>query len=162
MVLAVAMVVVPMGHILLAVPWIIVVAVATMREDVRGRGVLTFATYALVTLAVVVAAVFAPLKSTERVLDRRLVLPKTVLTIAEMDHATNFENTRWLPRTIDVASTAENADQEIRFRATEISLREFVDTIESQSTLRHRFRHCGNGSSILFGGDCSFGMRLRQ
>ncbi len=159
--LAVAIVAIPMGHILMAIPWIVVVAVASKRETKRGRGAFTFATYAIVTLSVIVAAVLAPVKTTERVLERPLVLPKTDLTFAEMDRENNFENTQWLPRFISVATTSENADKQIRFRETDITLSQFVDTIESQSELRHRFKHCGNGSSILFGGDCCFGLRLR-
>ncbi len=159
--LAVTIVVMPMGYILMAIPWIIVVAVASKRETKQGRGTLTFATYVVVTSSVIVAAVLTPVKTTERVLESPLVLPKTELTFAEMDRETNFENAEWLPRYIYVATTPENADQPIHFRATDITLREFVDTIESQSDLRHRFMHCGNGSSILFGGDCCFGLQLR-
>jgi hypothetical protein len=114
-----------------------------------------------VTSVVTIAAVLAPVKTTERVLEHPLVLPKTELTLAEMDREADFKSTQWLPRYIYVATTSENADAQIRFRSTEITLREFIDTIESQSKLRHRFMHCGNGSSILFGGDCCFGLRLR-
>jgi hypothetical protein len=78
-----------------------------------------------------------------------------------MDREIDFERTQWLPRYIYIATTSQNVDKQIRFRTTDITLREFVDTIESQSDLRHRFMHCGNGSSILFGGDCCFGLRLR-
>lgn len=155
--LALAIVVLPMGHVMMAIPWIIVVAVASK----RGRGAATFATYVAVTLSIVSAATPAPLKTTERVLDRPLNLPKTELTIAEMDREANFEQVEWMPRYIFVATTSENADKQIQFRAIDITLREFTDTIESQSNLRHRFMHCGNGSSILFGGDCCFGLRLR-
>jgi hypothetical protein len=159
--LSVAIVVLPMGHILMPIPWIIVVAVAWRRESKHGREKVTLATYIVTAVLIVVAAIFAPVKTTERVFDRQMVLPKTDLTIAEMDRETNFENTEWLPRDIYVTTTPQNADRQIRFRTTDITLREFVDTIESQSELRHRFMHCGNGSSILFGGDCCFGLRLR-
>ena len=106
-------------------------------------------------------AVLAPVKTTERVLKNPLVLPKTELTLSEMDREIDFEHTQWLPPYIYVATTSDNADRQIQFRTTDITLREFVDTIEAQSGLRHRFMHCGNGSSILFGGDCCFGLRLR-
>jgi hypothetical protein len=159
--LAAAIVVLPMGPVLMAIPWMIVVAYATKREKKRGLGAITFTTYVVATLSIVIAAILAPVKTTERVLERPLVLPKTELTIAEMDRETNFENTVWLPRFIYVTTTSADADKQIRFRATDITLREFVDTIESQSNLRHRFMHCGNGSSILFGGDCCFGLSLR-
>ena len=158
---AVTIVVLPMGHIVMAVPWMIVVAYATKREKKRGRGALTFATYIVVTLSIVIAAILAPLKTTERVLDRPMVLPKTELTIAEMNREMNSENSVWLPRFIYVDTTSADAETQIQFRATDITLREFVDTIESQSNLQHRFLHCGNGSSILFGGDCCFGLSLR-
>ena len=159
--LAVTIVVLPMGPFLMAIPWMIVVAFATKREKKRGLGASTFATYVVVASSIVVAAILAPVKTTQRVLQRPMVLPKTELTIAEMDRETNFENTDWLPRFIHVATTSVDANKLIRFRATDITLREFVDTIESQSNLRHRFMHCGNGSSVLFGGDCCFGLSLR-
>lgn len=159
--LAAAMVVLPMGHILMAIPWIIVVAAAYIREPNSARGAFTLATYVAVTLSVIVAAVLAPVKTAERVLERTLVLPQTELTVAEMDREQGFESAQWLPRYVVVAANSGNANQRIRFRTTKITLREFIATIESQSELRHRFVHCGNSSSILFGGDCSFGLRLR-
>ncbi len=159
--MSVVIVVLPMGQVLMPVPWIIVVVVAWKRESRHDRGTVTLATYIAVTVLMAVAAVFAPVKTSERVLDRAMVLPTTELTIAEMNREKYFENTQWLPRFIYVTTTTENADKQIRFRTTDITLREFVDTIESQSELRHRFMHCGNGSSILFGGDCCFGVRLR-
>ena len=83
------------------------------------------------------------LKTTERVLERPLVLPKTELSFAEMDWEHDFEYTRWLPRCIYVATTSENADNQIRFRATDITLHEFVDTIGvaiGSSSLHHALR----------------------
>ncbi len=159
--LAMVIVALPMGLILMPIPWMIWVVVASRRESGRGRGGSTVATYVAVTALVIVGAILAPVKTTERVLDRRLLLPKTELTLAEMDREVNFDQTEWLPRYVDVGTTKANADTRIRFSATNITLREFVDTIESQSTLRHRFAHCGNGSSVLFGGDCCFGLRLQ-
>lgn len=159
--LAVTIVVLPMGPILMAIPWVIVVAYATKREKKRDRGAITFATYVVATVSIVIAAILAPVKTAERLLERPVILPKTELTIAEMGRETNFESTVWLPRFIYVTATSADVDKQIRFRATNITLREFVDTIETQSNLRHRFMHCGNGSSILFGGDCCFGLSLR-
>ena len=89
--LAVIIVLLPMGHIVMAIPWMIVVAYSTKSEKKRGRGGLTFGTYVVVTLSVVIAAILAPLKTTERVLDRPMVLPKTELSIAEMNRETNLE-----------------------------------------------------------------------
>jgi hypothetical protein len=54
----------------------------------------------------------------------------------------------------------EAEETEIDFPKLEMTLREFVVAVESQSKLRHRFGHCGNGSTILFGGNCSFGLHF--
>lgn len=106
-------------------------------------------------------AILATVKTTERLLKSPVVLPKAELTLAEMDQETNFECAQWLPRYIYVATTSENSNRRIQFRTTDIAFSEFIDTIELPSDLCHRFRHCGNGSSILFGGDCCFSLRLR-
>jgi hypothetical protein len=159
--LAVVVVVMPMGHILLPIPWLMVVAVVWKGESKRDRGASTVATYTVVTAVIIVAAILAPVKTTDRVLNRPLVLPRTEMTLAEMDRENNFEKAEWLPRYIYVTARSDNAEIPIRFRKTDITLREFVNTIESQSELRHRFGHCGNGSSILFGGDCCFGLSIR-
>jgi len=160
--LAVPTVALQMGLVRMAIPWIVAVYVAWGHESQHGRGGITLATYATVTAVIVVAAILAPVKTTEQVLDRPLALPKTELTLAEMDPDANYESTRWLPRYIHVATDSDSAAKPIRFRAKDITLREFVETIEAQSTLRHRFWHCGNGYSILFGGDCCFGLSLHK
>ncbi|MBL8869797.1 MAG: hypothetical protein JNK90_08375 [Planctomycetaceae bacterium] len=149
------------GHVLTIIPWTIVVAIACHRESKRGRGAIACATYVFVTVFIIIAAYLAPVKTTDRMLNNPLVLPNTELTLVEMDRKSNFECTQWLPRNIYIVSTSENAGRWIQFRTNEITIREFVDAIESLSDLRHRFVHCGNGSSILFGGDCCFGLRLR-
>lgn len=59
-------------------------AVAWKRETKRDRGAFTVATYVAVTLSLIVAAILAPVKTTEQVLDRPLVLPMTELTIADL------------------------------------------------------------------------------
>jgi hypothetical protein len=43
-----------------------------------------------------------------------------------------------------------------------LSLRDFVSTIEAQTRIRHKFHGCGNGWTILWGNDCSFGLGLRD
>ena len=44
-----------------------------------------------------------------------------------------------------------------------MTLREFVAAIEGQTRLGHSFGSCGNaGSSILWGGNCCFGLSLHE
>ena len=159
--LAITIVIVPMGETIMILPWIIFVSFVYRKESRRGRGISTLMSYVTITIVVVVLAVLAPVKTTERVLDRRMILPRTAMTLEELDRDTNFVDAHWLPRSIHVSSKPEDADQVIRFRDTDVTLREFIATIEKQSNLRHRFLNCGNGSSILFGGDCCFGLWLR-
>lgn len=151
----------PMGQVLGFIPWIVVVAIAC-RSESGIRRAMAFTTYVVVTVLIVVAAILAPVKTVDRVLDRPLSLPKTVVTLSEMDLHTNYVTAQWIPRYIHVETTSKNAGTAITFRSTEITLREFIQTIEKQSALRHRFAHCGNGSSILYGGDCSFGVFIAE
>lgn len=154
--------IVPMGVGLL-LPWFFVLVwtmYSAQPATSRGWAIVT----QLVTVAVLVsAAIAAPVKTTEFVLDRTvIVLPKTKLTLAEMDRDKNFESVaEWMPRHIHMDALTVDTDQVIEFPARELSLREFVVTIENQSTLRHRFSHCGNGTTLLFGGDCCFGLYFR-
>jgi hypothetical protein len=36
-----------------------------------------------------------------------------------------------------------------------------MSAIEAQTPLRNRFHHCGNGATVLWGGDCYFGVGFR-
>jgi hypothetical protein len=55
-----------------------------------------------------------------------------------------------------------DASQVVEWPARELSLRQFVEALETQTDLRHRFLSCGNGYSLLKGPDCGFGMILRN
>jgi hypothetical protein len=63
---------------------------------------------------------------------------------------------------VSVQLRGVDASTDVQFRGRVMSLREFAATIESQTSLRHRFGSCGNGYTILGGEDCSFGMSLRD
>ncbi len=160
--LSVVGVLLPLGQLLFPILWIIVVTIACYHKSTRGRLLPTLATYVVITSVIVVGAVLAPVKTTERFLDRPMVLPKTEFMLGELDRENHFDDLLWLPNSLTVEISPSMAAKQVRFTATHITYREFVKTLEAQSDLRHRFHHCGNGSSILFGGDCSFGMALRQ
>jgi hypothetical protein len=160
--LAVFLVVMPMGHIIIALPWAVVVILAVYSARNSGFAGETLVIHVVAGAIIVAAAIAAPVKTTEKVLDRLVELPATTLTLAEMDREHNFDQTDpWLPRQVWISPPPEAAETPIHFPAKTITLREFVGAIEQQSNLRHRFSHCGNGSSILYGGDCSFGLHLR-
>ena len=50
----------------------------------------------------------------------------------------------------------------VRWPRLVLSLREFVSAIEARTRIRHRFHGCGNGWTVLWGNDCSFGLALRD
>jgi hypothetical protein len=119
-------------------------------------------THVTTMLLVIIGAVNAPVKTTDHVLGHMITLPQAKMTLAEIGGDPDGLPPDWRPRLLHVFVPADEASQEIAFRSTTISLQEFVNTVEAQSTLRHRFGHCGNGSTILWGGDCSFGLHLRR
>jgi hypothetical protein len=53
-------------------------------------------------------------------------------------------------------------DAFVRWPSSRPTLREFIEAIESQTLLRHEFGHCGNGWTLLRGGDCSFGLVIQD
>jgi len=48
--------------------------------------------------------------------------------------------------------------QTVKFPNSPITVRHVIATIKAQTNLRYMFVHCGNGSTILLGGDCSMGL----
>ncbi|MCC9602258.1 hypothetical protein LOC67_17010 [Stieleria sp. JC731] len=116
-----------------------------------------FACFAILTLAF-----FAPVKTTDDYLRRTMSLPKTKMTLGELSGFEEPPHMLLHLRGVSVSVPQDEIDVVIEFSATELTMRQFVDAVERQSTLRHRFGHCGNGSTILWGGDCSFGLHLRR
>ncbi len=112
--------------------------------------------------AILALAHFAPVKTTDDYLTRKLSLPKTRITLAEMAKLDAPPHRPLHLLGVSISVPQDEADVVIEFPATELTMRQFVDAVEQQSTLRHRFAHCGNGSTILWGGDCSFGLHLRH
>jgi hypothetical protein len=112
---------------------------------------------------IVVAAMYCPGKVTERVLDRQVVLPKTVMSLGELrDWTESPESRAHLPiRTWFIVHDSEVA-RVVHWPRLVLSLRDFVSTIEVQTRIRHQFHGCGNGWTVLWGNDCSFGLALRD
>jgi hypothetical protein len=135
----------------------------SVRKQHGARPTAKVVLQAATMVLIIVAAIKAPVKTTERFLTRTIELPKTTMTLAEIESSPTYGPApHWLPVSIHVKVEPDEQSTEIAFPSTEITVREFVSVIESQSTLRHRFGHCGNGSTILHGGDCSFGLSLRR
>ncbi len=105
-------------------------------------------------VSVVTGAALAPCKTVDRVLARTMRLERDSFTLGELregkPHRREGQILCWF-------SVPERlSGQAVRFPGRTISLRQMIAAVEEQTPLRHRFFHCGNGLTILWGGDCSF------
>lgn len=143
--------------------WIVFLARTVRGQLRRNRSRLAVASVTLQlagVAAIVTAAHMAPVKTTDRFLDRTITIPKSRMTLAELEGEPDGPRPDWRPFAVSVVVPASERNHVIAFAGTTLTLHEFVDAVESQSTLRHRFAHCGNGWTVLWGGDCSFGLCL--
>lgn len=113
-----------------------------------------------VIVAIVTSAHLAPVKTTERFLDRTITLPKSRMTLRDLAADPEGSRPEWRPHSVSIHAPDDEKTRVVVFPDTSLTLRQFVGAVESQSSLRHWFSHCGNGSTILWGGDCSFGLHL--
>lgn len=109
-------------------------------------------------VAVVWAASVAPGKVVDREKARTITLPKQAMTLDELADPVMHGWERFYFYSVTVPDGL--GDRLVRFPAREVTVGRFIQEIESQTPLRHRFGHCGNGSTILWGGDCSFGLQF--
>ena len=110
---------------------------------------------------VAAAAAYRPSKIEEQLLLRKLTLPATKMTLAELSYTATYDR-QVFPMTISFCFADDDKETLITWPSLDVTLGEFLDAIESQSVLRRRFMHCGNGYTILGGGDCSFGLYVRD
>jgi hypothetical protein len=110
---------------------------------------------------VTAAAVYQPTKVIEQQLSRSVTLPSTRMTLADLAELVTY-NRRAFPIGISIGFDDEDKDIVVEWPSRELTVRDFLVAIESQTVLRHRFMHCGNGYTVLGGGDCSFGLYIRE
>jgi len=116
-------------------------------------------TLVAVSAVLIWAATYRPAKTEEHVLNRVLSLESEELTLGELDCSQYSHRSRFkVPMYITLAE--ENQHRSVRFPSRNPTLREFLQQIESQTSLRYKFRSCGNGWTLLYGDDCCFGVHL--
>lgn len=150
-----------------AIVWLVILFVFIRDYFRDGRRKLALAALllqAFVMAGVVTAATLAPGKTADRILDGPVTLPQREMTLAELDQYTEEHRYRHyvFPITVWLTFVEADASNTVRFPEEQITLREFVSAIEGQTALRHSFRGCGNGYTVLWGNDCSFGLSLRD
>ena len=107
------------------------------------------------------ASLYRPAKIVDQQLARTINLPSTEMTLAELSYAATNDR-RSFPMQTSFCFAVEDKDTIIRWPRNELTIGEFLDAIESQTVLRRRFMHCGNGYTVLGGGDCCFGLYVRD
>jgi hypothetical protein len=105
-------------------------------------------------------AALAPVKTKAAILSRSVVLPKTDMTLQELQEVTNAGQFR-LPVKFSVTIRETQRQSIVSWPSKELSLDEFVAAIEKQTPLRHRFGSC-MGWTVLWGRDCVFGLSMRD
>jgi hypothetical protein len=116
--------------------------------------------------AIVLAAHFAPIKPVDTVPGRRITVPKAVMTVAELrdPYEHGLDRVRVYPTLYFPGSPDGGAARfdhiAVRFPSAEMTVREFIRSIEGQTPLRHAIATCGTGSSIL-GGSSPMGLVFR-
>lgn len=152
---------------LAAIAWMIALGIIVRRLSRGGErklAALVLILQIVVAFAVVVAASAAPGKIKGKVLSRPMILPGRDLTLAELQECLEFSGRAidGMPTRISLTFSEDEGSTEIRFPDENLTLQEFVASVESQSNLTARFSSCGNGHTILWGEDCCFGLHFRD
>jgi hypothetical protein len=147
-----------------ALVWLMGIVVAAVFESHRPRlgSVFTIVRiHVVVGVAVIAMAISAPVKTKDRLLVRHVTLPKAEMSLGELK-ALADDDLRSLHFPVRVRISFEPVDSGrfVRWSGREMTLRDFLAAIEGQTRLRHQFGGCGNGTTILFGGNCCFGVFL--
>ncbi len=143
--------------------WLCVLGISLIDLNWRRYGVARGALLVQTTIAVAVVslAAAAPVKTRDRLLGGRVILPSAEMSLGELRDYAEGAGRRSFPVRIQLSYPESRAGSVLRWPASEMTLKEFLTTIEGQTQLRHQFGSCGNGSTILWGGNCCFGVFLR-
>ena len=164
LILAVCASIVPGLYFIAPAVGFIVLAESRVLQSIRRNQwtmpLVSFAIANLIAVSVFAVAYLAPVKTTDRFLEQTIRVPATRLSLAEIAGSPDAVPPEWYPRSVHFSVPEDAMQNSVEFPAVTITLREFVDAIEGQTEIRHHFSHCGNGSTILWGGDCSMGFNF--
>jgi hypothetical protein len=141
--------------------WIILLLGWTLpRRGERGRVASwsELVCHLAIMIAIVQWAIHAPVKTVDRLMAQHIVLPRQSLELYELEEL-SLTIPGGKPH-ICTSGPDDLAKRVVDFPARDLTVAQLIATIESQTPYRHQFGHCGNGRTILWGGDCSFGLRF--
>lgn len=123
-----------------------------------------FAGTTVVCAVLLAAAFYRPAKIAEQELDREVSLDATAMSLGQLGQYCQQRHDQ-LPVHVSFEFDERDARQKelvVHWPSRRLTLRQFVQSIESQTPLRGHFSSCGNGWTLLYGPDCSFGLSLRD
>lgn len=124
---------------------------ARLRAGRRRLATLGAAGSILMFLVIVTsAAAYRPAKAMEAKLNLRLTVPSENMTLARLAYHAEFDR-KGFPIRVSFSFAEESKNNFVRFPGIEMTVRQFICAIESQTELRHRFTHCGNSYTVLYG-----------
>lgn len=111
---------------------------------------------------VTVLAFASPFKTQHEHLTKQVRLPKSDVTVSELQRITAQHGRCTLPVHVTFDYYGDLNDKLIHFEKVDLTLGEFITAVENQTPLRHRFAHCANGYTILWGYPPSFMLALND
>lgn len=159
-----AVTILPFALLAIAVMLAATVVIARSRRRQQGPGlaaggvIITLLVFSAIPSA---AAYYRPAKTVNQLLQNEVTLPSQSMTLAELAYLSQSDRQAW-PIGVSFHFADDDQDLAVQWRQERMTLDEFVTAIESQTDLRAKFMHCGNGYTILHGGDCCFGLMVRD
>jgi len=150
----VAVTVIPINLIVLSL-WLVLVWFCYARLHMRSSVIVQPLGLALVLFS----AAIAPVKTTQHILKSVITFDARKMTLDQLDaYLSSPDNRERMPVRIQLAFSEGDKDEVLNLPSESISVADFIDAIQSQTQLRSRFEHCGNGWTLLWGGDCGSGL----
>lgn len=156
----------PIAFALLAlVIWFFIFSTRVRSRRQRGLApvpILGTITTALIFLGIIYTAhSYQPVKTVEIELERKLSFPQLEMPLGDLGAwASRHSPTQRILASYQLAEADRN--RMIQLPSRELTVREYLKVLDEQIRIDWKFRHCGNGYSILQGGDCCFGLHIRQ
>jgi len=151
------------GHLVVIVVWLVTIRIMTHRQhSLHGSAIKLPASliHLLVLLVTIVAAHLAPGKAIDSYLKTQVDLPKSSMTLGELQAATERFGRDVFPHGFHVYASDDQKNVTIRFNTNCTTLADVVSAVERQSSLRLRTSSCGNAWTILWGKDVFFSVSL--
>jgi hypothetical protein len=142
--------------------WAMIVGGGALRSGSWGgfrRALVVAAIHVGAMGVIITAAIAAPVKRTDTVLQQPVELSTTEMTVAELSEYCRFHREQF-PLRISIPAGGTALDKRLRFPAVRMSLQQFITELEQQTGCRHRFFGCGNAYSVLYGPAYNIGLHF--